>query len=753
MGKKILYAVGSVLLGMSVAEAGLLLHYPFNETPDTMTAVDVSGNDFSGTFQQAGTTDPVSLQTVPGVSGQPEDYAYDGSAAEGMGTASSGIDACRVHYVGDGFNSSFSSLSLCGWFKTESGPISNTARLLQSVGTENLNLYEAAGNGLRFQVGGIYVNSGAGTYTNAGTWTFFAVTYDSTIGAGSNNVTFWMGDEDSLFLVSSQELAGAGAWDGLGTSADFAVGNRHGNTSAGDLNRPFDGYIDDFRVYGAPDGSSGALSYDQLNDIRMEPFNRAVQLVVPAVFPDHPRLVLDQNEIDVIKAQIAAGQQPQISVWSNLSAQCADVYQPNPYTGTVRGDFTDNTQDEGGRALDYALMYVLGGQEFHAQQAIAILDAWASTVPLPGTQLVDDSGTGSGMYVSRGVFPMIYTADLLWDHPSFDGDPKDRFTAWMQSLIPLIDESISAWDTNDYFNKQYYQNHLVAHTLGLISIGNLLGDQALVQRGLDSTDNPRDFIELLAGTILMPGDAPCIRETSGGVDKVPLGGWPAPEAGEIYDRYRHHTAPLRGLQYSYLSLSLLSTIAEVCQHLGFDLWASEAPGGESLLISQEYYSDFYRLHDAGLKSGFYAMGGPYTLNDYTGSDETYRLSLAGDSGAIFEVGLTRFPDSEALKNMMRASDRVVWRDKLLGPVALTHGVADEALNTLGTISVQRLQDNSMEFSWPSGTGLFYRVEAASNLVTGDWQPLLTNVMGTGGAISYTGTVSMSGSFFRIIIEE
>lgn len=754
MEKKILYAVLYVLLGTVATEAGLLLHYPFDEPSGTTTAVDVSESNFSGVFQQEGTTAPVSLQTAFGISGLADDYAYDGSVAVGMGTASSGADACRVHYDGDGFNASFASLSLCGWFKTESGPISNTARILQSVGTENLILYEAAGSGLRFQIGGNYVNSGAGTYTNAGVWTFFAVTYDSTVAAGNDNVTFWAGDGSSLFFVSSAELTGAGAWDGLGVSADFSIGNRHGSTSAGDLNRPFDGYIDDFRIYGDAEGAAGALTSGQLDEIRREPFTRAVELVVSSAFPGHPRLVLDQEEIDSIKAQITAGQRPQFSVWSNLNAQCADAYQPNPYTGTVRGDFTDKTQVEGGRALDYALVYVLGGQEFHAQQAIAILDAWASIIPLPGTELVDENGTGSGMYVSRGVFPMIYTADLLWNHPDFSGAPRDRFTAWMQALIPLIEESITVWDSNDYFDKQYYQNHLVAHTLGLVAIGNLLGDQALVQKGLDSTDNPRDYIELLAGTILMPGDAPCIRETSGGIDKVPVGGWPAPEAGEIYDRYRHHTAPLRGLQYSYLSLSLLSTIAEISHHLGLDLWSVEAPGGERLQLSQEYYSDFYRLHDAGLKSGFYAMGGAYTLDDYTGSDETYRLTLAGDSGAIFELGLARFPDSETLKNLMRVSDRVDWRDKLLGPVSLTHGVAEENLNTLGSISLQRSQYNSLELHWPSGTGLSYRVEATTNLVESHWQTVLKNVSGTGGALSYTGSVSTAGeAFFRIILEE
>lgn len=421
--------------------------------------------------------------------------------------------------------------------------------------------------------------------------------------------------------------------------------------------------VRDVQVLPAPDGSSRLTN----------------SITVPSLFPDHPRLILNQSEIEVIKARIAAGQQPHLSVWSNLYMQCAAGYTAVPYTGTVPGTFTDRAQIEGGKALDYALAYRLGGQTVHADRAVAILSSWAQAIPRPGMALVDDAGTGSGMFVSRGVFPMIYAADLLWDYSGFDGTPKAAFITWIQAMVPLIEESIAAWESNDYFSKQYYQNHLIAHALGLASIGILLGDPAMVQRAYDSADNPRDFRELIAGNILMPGDEVCIRETSTNPGKVPPGGWPAPAAGEIYDRYRHHTGPLRGLQYSYLSLSVLSTLAETGRHLGLDLWRTTAPGGENLLLSHEYYSDFYRLKDARLKSGFYSMGGPYTLNDYTGSDETYRLGLAGDSGAIFEIGSARFPFSRPLCDVAMSSVRTVLRDSLLGPVTLTHGLSDEVL--------------------------------------------------------------------------
>jgi len=125
-----------------VTNAELLLRYSFNEIPQSTNTVDVSGNGLSGTFQQAGTADPVPLQTGPGVGGLAGDYAYDGRAAEGMGADSGGVQAGRVRYAGDGFDASFSSLTICCWFKTDSGAISSAARLLQAVGTENISVYE-----------------------------------------------------------------------------------------------------------------------------------------------------------------------------------------------------------------------------------------------------------------------------------------------------------------------------------------------------------------------------------------------------------------------------------------------------------------------------------------------------------------------------------------------------------------------------------------------------------------------------------
>ncbi len=96
--------------------------------------------------------------------------------------------------------------------------------------------------------------------------------------------------------------------------------------------------------------------------------------------------------------------------------------------------------------------------------------------------------------------------------------------------------SINLWEDNDYFNKQYYQNHLVAHSMGILMLGLATDNDELVQFAIDSPANPRDVKELLSGCILMDGDTPCSREKAGSAPPV---------KGEIYDRYRHDTGPLK----------------------------------------------------------------------------------------------------------------------------------------------------------------------------------------------------------------
>ena len=273
----------------------------------------------------------------------------------------------------------------------------------------------------------------------------------------------------------------------------------------------------------------------------------------------------------------------------------------------------------------------------YAQKAVEILMSWANAckdVEYPvGTEGTDEEpSTGAGMYLARGLFPFFVVYDILMDTEYISAEQDAVIRGWFTNVVTHIKASMNAWDNNDYFNKQYYQNHLCAHMWGLLSIGYLLEDPSLVQFAIDHEDNPRDFYELIQGAVFMEGDTPCHREAATA---------PAPKTGEIYDRYRHDTGPLKGLQYASLTLQCLSSAARACKNNGIDMYAYTAPTGENLKLAYEFYAPFYTQMKSDLEHGYYA-----------GEDD--RIAKAGDMRGLFELGYNAYPESTKIKAVLDA---------------------------------------------------------------------------------------------------
>ncbi|MEM6391877.1 MAG: alginate lyase family protein [Planctomycetota bacterium] len=199
---------------------------------------------------------------------------------------------------------------------------------------------------------------------------------------------------------------------------------------------------------------------------------------------------------------------------------------------------------------------------------------------------------------------------------------RETIVAGFGRMAQLIRASADHWHANDYFGRQDYQNHVVAHTVGMLALGYAIGDRELVQYALDHPDNHRDYVELIAGSILMPGDIPHVCEPAGRTVHV----------GEIDDRYRHFTTPdhSKGLHYSHLTLSLLTVGSEILYCNGLDFYRYVAQGGETLELPFTFYSDFYRTRDSAIGDGFYA-------------GESWRIGLASDSPELFEIAALRYP--------------------------------------------------------------------------------------------------------------
>ncbi len=240
----------------------------------------------------------------------------------------------------------------------------------------------------------------------------------------------------------------------------------------------------------------------------------------------------------------------------------------------------------------------------------------------------------AGPMLARACFPwfVYYQFAKLSDNFSTAAQ-RTTIEAWFRKIVEDIKTSQALWQANNYYDRQYYQNHVVACTWGLVSAGFALGDMSLVEYAIDSIDNPRDFYDCLQGCILMEGDTPSPRDPN----------TVAPQTGEIIDRYRHSTAGNKGLQYASLTLQMLSTIARSMKNVGVDLFAYTCPTGENLELAYTFYAPFYAATppNASLQGGY-----------YTGENE--RIGLAGDLHGLFELGYNAYPSNTAIQAVIAA---------------------------------------------------------------------------------------------------
>ena len=243
-----------------------------------------------------------------------------------------------------------------------------------------------------------------------------------------------------------------------------------------------------------------------------------------------------------------------------------------------------------------------------------------------------DDAEGVGALLARGCYPFFVNVEALWNHSTWiTTEQQAVIETWLRKIATEIKQSISLWQSNDYFGSQYFQNMSAAHMWGLLSIGYALEDADMVEYALDHIDNPRDFYDLLQGCILMEGDTPCLRDHNS----------VAPQTGEIMDRYRHTTANNKGLQYTSLTLQILSSAARTMKNNGLDLYQYTCPTGENLRLAYEFYAPFYANNDARLQGGYY-------------DGESSRIGGAGDLHGLFELGYNAYPDNAAIKSVIDA---------------------------------------------------------------------------------------------------
>jgi hypothetical protein len=393
----------------------------------------------------------------------------------------------------------------------------------------------------------------------------------------------------------------------------------------------------------------------------------------------HPSILYNKQEIDQLKQAIALRQEPFYSTWLNLKSYCDGklTYVSVPYTGNSSADYYVKMLLPASVVRNLAMAYQLSGNLAYGQKAVQMLSTYATACTGKLFDINIDFPNQS-MKVARASFPFVCAYDLLINSGLIDPTTKLQVQAWFRQIEKQVKDGEIEWANNDYFDRQYYNNHLVAHTMSLLAIGIALDDAQLIQYAVDSKECPRDVVELIQGMILMNGDKDCARVA----DKPK-------ENGEIMDRYRHLTAGGRGLQYASLVLNLFSPIGRMCTHRGWNLFEYTAPTGENLQLSYNYYSDFWRTKDSSIKGGYY---GPH-------SQEDARLAAPADFIGNFEVGLAYYPNSKQLKDVVASFNRSSQHIDLLGYTAF---FAVPTISTSINEDIYKLQSEKMKIFYSDG---------------------------------------------------
>lgn len=259
---------GAVGLPARAGGAPPIAEYRFNGSGTSATS---TGSDPTPVSFFDSTNMPASLYG-PGVSGLSGDFAFDNRASTAMGTPGPGghADQAADNAATDGLKS----FTIQGWFKTDgTQAIGRDAALINNLGTGggwSLRGQGLTGSGnvgnLTLLVNSTEAYSGpgvnfSGPYNATQTWVFFAVSYDGT--TSTNNVKFYQGSATiAVTLVATRSLAAGPAGD---DDNSLKVGNA---AATGVVTKPFDGLLDDVRLFGSATDGSGVLDQPQLESFR-----------------------------------------------------------------------------------------------------------------------------------------------------------------------------------------------------------------------------------------------------------------------------------------------------------------------------------------------------------------------------------------------------------------------------------------------------------------------------------------------------
>jgi len=209
-----------------------------------------------------------------------------------------------------------------------------------------------------------------------------------------------------------------------------------------------------------------------------DPAFRELKWVTEGTAFTHPGISHSQASIDLIKAKIAAGEQPWARAWEKVqeSRYASLDWRPQPHPHVERGPSnnpnigsSDFTSDANASYI-HALHWTLTGKVAHAKKAAEIINAWSQKIE-------SISNHDARLLVGMDGYDFCNAAELL--RHTWDGWPQ-RDQAQFESMLRNVFYPVI---------KNYYPtangNWDASMLQTMLAMGVFLDDRAMFDRGID----------------------------------------------------------------------------------------------------------------------------------------------------------------------------------------------------------------------------------------------------------------------------
>ena len=219
---------------------------------------------------------------------------------------------------------------------------------------------------------------------------------------------------------------------------------------------------------------------------------------IPEQFPDHPRLFLNQQEIDDLRAAMADVD------WlgeylKELTADCEKlVAEP----AALPGEGEEDHKTLGENAVNLAMAYVLTDRQEFAKASADILRSYIATYPAYEITLTKGRATSAALSEAGWVIHIAAAYDLVYNSGELSGDDKAGVET---NVLKLGGEVLRIC------NHRFRSNWRNRAMSGFAAAGFAIGDRDLIDEALNGVRNDDDsfardgYVQHVATALLADG--------------------------------------------------------------------------------------------------------------------------------------------------------------------------------------------------------------------------------------------------------